>query len=582
MFRLICFLAINLFPVFSFAQISFLPYETKPLNTYLQSVAIADFNRDNRNDLAVMTGFSNNPEMDYKLLVYYQNHQRELDSPIMYATVDNFQGSRAMIVHDLNADFYPDVVFIFQDSVGIIYNNPNGGFMPVTKMYSGYITSSLAVGDLNHDGISDIATNNGNEQFLTLFIGSANNTYSVSHLPTPYQCGQNMEIADFNNDGLNDLAYISTYPVGGFYITYQQSDGTFGTPQFFLPEVQDPLPTTPYSFGLGDLNADGKMDMVTSSPWNTPYCNLNLWFQGGNGISSQPQTRPAYDIPEPVEVTDINCDGKPEIIVLNGGWLRMTVYDGNPTGDYSSYHQIEIPYCTHYGAKGLAVDDLNGDGMKDVAIAGFREVVILYNNAPKSVFQPVSKHIYLSGVQTTVQSDTAFTIPASFTRTTIDTVDYVRLVRFDSLLTTQYWIENMIHQDSVYIEEKTTCAGVLTDTIFSNYSYSEFSPAGIDTVLVFSKVDSFFLPRPTLTYSLYPNPGNGELFVKFSHNLYLNFHTVDLYASDGKRVGANSYQVIWPTASLLELDFKHLPADVYVLKFASEKISFTGKWVKVD
>ncbi|MBL7783638.1 MAG: T9SS type A sorting domain-containing protein [Saprospiraceae bacterium] len=584
MSRFIRFLIICWTPVCSFAQISFLPYESRSVNSYPQSVAIADFNRDGRNDLAVMTGFFNNPATDYKLLVYYQNQQRQLDPAIAFPTVDNFQGSRAMVVQDLNADLYPDIVFIFQDSVGIIYNNPNGGFLPATKLYSGTITSALAVGDLNHDGIPDIATTNSNELFLTLFTGSANNTYTVSHLPTPYNCGYDMEIADFNNDGLNDLAYIASYPVGGFFITYQQLDGTFGTPQFFLPVVQQSFPTTPYSFGLGDLNNDGKADLVTTTPWNLPVANLNLWIQGDNGISSQPQVRSAFDIPEPVEVVDINCDGKNEILALNGGWLRMMVYDGYPSGDYNNLHYFDIPYSSHYGAKGLAVGDLNGDGMKDAAIAGYNEVTLLYNNAQKSVFNPIFSNYAQAEIRTTIEMDTLFTIENVLKRVSTDTVDYVRLMRTDSLLATQYWVQKLTTVDTVFLYVRGTCAGTLTDTIHYIYAFSENFLAGIDTTLLGTSIDSFFLPRPEipLTYSFYPNPGNKDLFVKFSTNPKLHFISVDLFAADGKRVGVASFEMEWPAGNLLVLHLSHLPAGTYVLRFQSEKISFTEKWVKVD
>jgi hypothetical protein len=305
------------------AQISFQPYEVLSSGSSPQSAAIADFNQDGRNDLAVMIWYSNNPVADYKLLVFYQNEQRVLDTAVVIPAPQNFQGSRSMIARDLNGDLFPDIVFIYQDSVGIFYGAPSGGFLPAVSLYSGAIASAHAIGDLNHDSRPDIAVANENEQFITLFLGAADHSFVRTQIPSMYGNGRDMEIADFNGDALDDLAFISSAQPGGFNVMYQQANGGLSAPVFFQPTVPNPFPSTPYSLGVGDLNGDQKMDLVSSSPWNLPVSNLNIWMQGANGISNQPIVGAAYEVPEPVEVADMNCDGKNEIVVLNGGWLRM-------------------------------------------------------------------------------------------------------------------------------------------------------------------------------------------------------------------------------------------------------------------
>ncbi|HOY08003.1 MAG TPA: FG-GAP-like repeat-containing protein [Saprospiraceae bacterium] len=566
------------------AQISFQPYQVISSGSSPQSAAIADFNQDGRNDLAVMTWFTSNPVADYKLLIFYQNEQRLLDTAVVVPAPQNFQGNRSMIARDLNGDLLPDIVFIYQDSVGIFYGAPSGGFLPVVSLYAGTSASAHAIGDLNHDSRPDIAVANENEQFITLFLGATDNSFVRTQIPSMYGNGRDMEIADFNGDERDDLAFISSTPPGGFNVIYQQENGGFSAPVFFQPTVPNPFPSTPYSLGVGDLNGDQKMDLVSTSPWNLPYANLNIWMQGDNGISNQPIVRAAYDIPEPVEVADMTCDGKNEIVVLNGGWLRMSVYNGDTPGFYDTYTVFELPYSTHYSTTALALGDLNGDGMKDVAIAGQNQVSLLYNNGPKSVFQPISVTNSLQDFIVTTETDTIFTIPSTFIRTRVDTIDYVRLVYTDSLLATQYWVQTLTHYDSVLLHQVTTCAGTQTDTLHAYYSFSENSLSGIDTTLLATQTDSFFLPRPVvpLTYELFPNPNNGEVFLKFSNPLYLNYFDIDLFAADGKRVGADTYHYEWLNARLLRLDFRNFSAGYYVLRFRSDKISLTEKLIKAD
>lgn len=130
----------------------------------------------------------------------------------------------------------------------------------------------------------------------------------------------------------------------------------------------------------------------------------------------------------------------------------------------------------------------------------------------------------------------------------------------------------------------TTCAGILSDTIHHFFSFSENALSGIDTTLLATQTDSFFLPRPVvpLTYELFPNPNNGEVFLKFSNPLHLNYFNVDLFAADGKRVGADTYHYEWLNARLLRLDFRNFAAGYYVLRFRSDKILLTEKLIKVD
>ncbi|MCC6279375.1 MAG: T9SS type A sorting domain-containing protein [Saprospiraceae bacterium] len=566
------------------AQISFLAYQNIPTGAPPESVLIADFNLDGKNDLAAMTGYSFVLENDRKLLIYYQNEQRTLNAPEIYPAPETFQGNRAMVADDLNHDGRPDIIFTHGDSIGIFYSLVFGGFGPVVNVFSGQYAGDIAKGDLNHDGFTDIAVANGGNFFVTLHYGTPDGSFSTQQMTTPYSDFRNVEIADLNNDQLDDLVFVSAYPTGGLVLYSQQQNGALADPLFLSPTVEQGFPSTPYGIGVGDLNNDGKNDLVTTSPWNTPIANLNLWIQGNNGLAA-PSVRQSYDIPEPVVVTDINCDGHDEIVVVHGGWLRMSVYNGLPAGEYSYYVQFDIPNSSHFNAKGLAVGDLNQDGMKDVAIASSNTgIALLYNNGQSSIFNPVSSVTSLADIITTTQKDTSTPVRAVFTRTTTDTIDYVRLVRTDSFLVTENWVETTFYVDSVYLHTRTTCNGALVDTLHGYFFYSSNELSWIDTTLNSTRIDSFFLPRPNLplTYSLFPNPNRGTLFISFSEALQSAFLSVEIFAADGKRVGFNTNHYEWLSDDLLRLDFLDVAAGFYALRFKSERLSFTEKVVKAE
>lgn len=568
-----------------YAQISFQAYQNIPTGAPPESVLIADFNRDGRNDLAAMTGYSFLGDSDFKLFIYYQNEQRVLDTPQVYSAPETFQGNRAMVTDDLNHDGRPDIIFTHGDSIGIFYSSVSDGFNPVVNIFSGQYAGSIAKGDLNHDGFTDIAVANGGNFFVTLHYGKSDGSFLTQQMTTPFSDFRNVEIADLNNDQLDDLVFISAYPTGGLVLYSQQDNGSLSPPSFLLPAGQQGFPTTLYGIGVGDLNGDSKNDLVTTSPWNTPAANINLWIQGNNGVFAAPAVRQAYDIPEPVVVTDVNCDGYDEIVVVHGGWLRMSVYNGAPAGDYSSYTQFDVPNSSHFNSRGLAVGDLNQDGMKDVAIASSNTgIVLLYNNGQNSIFNPTTSAITLDGILTTTQMDTTMIVQSIYTQTSTDTVNYVRLVRTDTLQISQNWIQTTTFQDTIHLLTRSTCGGILIDTLHGYYHFSNNTLAWIDTTLIGIRIDSFFLPKPDLplTYTLFPNPNRGAAFISFSEAMQQDFLSVDVFAADGKRVGLNSDQYEWLSNDLLRLNFLSIAAGFYALRFKSERLSFTEKVVKVE
>ena len=106
----------------------------------------------------------------------------------------------------------------------------------------------------------------------------------------------------------------------------------------------------------------------------------------------------------------------------------------------------------------------------------------------------------------------------------------------------------------------------------------------MDTTLIGTRIDSFFLPKPDLplTYTLFPNPNRGSAFIAFSEALQQDFLSVEIFAADGKRVGFNSNQYEWLSHDLLRLDFLSIAAGFYALRFKSGRLSFTEKIVKVE
>lgn len=156
-------------------------------------------------------------------------------------------------------------------------------------------------------------------------------------------------IADFNGDGLLDLAFLSfdvaaaaSSPISGsLYVMPGRADGTFGQAQL-VPNVSGA------SVSAGDFNKDGKADLVISSPRNLTLQAISgqppaagpitILLGNGDGTFRMGSSYNLIFGPGPVTVGDVNGDGIQDLVVngLGGGLAVLTGKgDGTFTQTYS-------------------------------------------------------------------------------------------------------------------------------------------------------------------------------------------------------------------------------------------------------
>ena len=364
----------------------FHPYVALPTGSWPEAVAIGDINGDGLNDVVMVTSSYFDPANDNTLHVWTQNPDGTLAPRVKY-----FLGGRpqSVAIGDVNGDGLNDVVVAINTGIGVLTQKADGTLNPMV-LYPTNDAYKVRVADLNNDGLLDIVSVGWNTNTVTVFTQNQDGTLAppVTYA-APHAGWEDLKVGDVNNDGLTDVIVMNGQGFGpNVEVLYQQPDGTLGG----LTSLSVGSNHLTSGVGVGDVNGDGLNDIVTSYGGNRPDASIGEFLQNAGGGFDPPVRLVSYDIPEPVEVVDVNGDGLSDIVTAHGGWLALGVYLQQPDGTLATEQLYPLPYASHYNSHGLAVGDINSDGSNDVVIADYNNgLIILYGTGAPGQPSPSRK-----------------------------------------------------------------------------------------------------------------------------------------------------------------------------------------------
>lgn len=349
-------------------------------------VAAADFDNDGKTD-AVINGLFGSD------LYYFAggDNGRFADTPTTISLSPQ-QGPRVYptdaVVGDFNGDGRPDVAVTegYQtrgpDNVAILLNTGSGFQPPSTFASGGSGPTGIAVADFDGDGKLDLAVANVNSGSAAVFRGGGNGSFEFQQSYPSGSHPSKVAAGDINGDGKPDLivadsgAPFDTPSVAGaVYVLLNTGNGSFQFASSFA------VSTNPINVAIGDVNGDGRPDIVTVAQGSGVNYFMGVSLGNGDGTFRAPNIVSTDYGPTQVAIRDFNRDGKADLVITHCCTATdMTYFQGNGDGTFSA----ETHFNGATDPAAMSVIDVNRDGAPDLVIAGGNgAVATVLNNAQR-------------------------------------------------------------------------------------------------------------------------------------------------------------------------------------------------------
>jgi hypothetical protein len=293
-------------------------------------IAYGDFNNDGNLDVAAVSGLGSTDDGPTRMDIMLGNGNGSFSegTPLRSSAYDlDF-----VVTGDFNQDGNLDLVTMGGFNLSTYLGEGNGTF----QIGANYpyprdnFSHEVLAGDFSGDGKLDLILMkaNGSQSNMTLWflegngdgtfrrpqqIAVARNTATCIGPPT-------VQLSDFNGDGKLDLAFCDSGQIG---VMLGNGDGTFQLPTFY---TADPLNERQFTFAVGDINSDGKPDLLVSEYEDSTNPQFVVFLGNGDGTFQAPQTVSIAQVPLPelgITVGDFNSDGLLDFIYQSNGGMNV-------------------------------------------------------------------------------------------------------------------------------------------------------------------------------------------------------------------------------------------------------------------
>jgi hypothetical protein len=282
-------------------------------------------------------------------------------------------GPFSLAAGDFNGDGWTDLAVANDgdNTISILINNGGNGFrvLPDSPKTGGAAPVAVRVADMNGDGKADLVVANAGDgspgsMNIAVLLGNGSGGFTLSGNPAPLAASPtSLDMGDFDQDGFPDAAVATSD--GYFLVIAGDGAGLSMRGGRFLSG------SARASLAAGDLNGDGKLDLVVA---DLAGDRVSVWLGDGAGGFSPAPGSPfaAGRSPQSVAIGDMNGDGVLDLVVANSDSNDLSIFHGYGDGSFKPAIGVPAGVTPFF----VVVGDFNGDSIPDLAVANFNRKTV--------------------------------------------------------------------------------------------------------------------------------------------------------------------------------------------------------------
>lgn len=263
---------------------------------------------------------------------------------------------------DFNEDGFDDIVITTWGDlkgVHVYFSDGTGGWYEEIPPQESWSYEGLDIGDFNNDGHIDIVAANASSDIfggVSVWFGTGEGVWTEDYGPAKGDIYRDVVIADFNRDGIMDIAATSWGIHGGIKIWL--GDGQGGWRETDSPREKADF----WGIDAADFNMDGYPD-IAAGTYNE---GLAVWYGGPQYAFRQWDHIKLEGSVWNVIAEDFDKDGFPDIAASTFDGSGILFYRNDKGKSFTDFGW-QFPEKTDYF--GLTAADINNDGKLDLAAA---------------------------------------------------------------------------------------------------------------------------------------------------------------------------------------------------------------------